>query len=796
MSSFKTIPSRTRPFLIFFIMAVVFHSLWNHSVILGDSYRLFAPHKFLIAQALKSWDIYAWYPWQRRGVPFVGDILAGWFYPPNLIYLLFPFGLAHSVFIFVHYPLAAIFMDLFLRRRGVDRSSALLGGVAFSLSGYMVSQHNNAAFLIGPTWAPLAVYCMNRALEGPVAWAFGVAAVLTVQVFAGDPQSAFITAFIVFLMGMISAFDPTRRRTALRSIAISSVFPVLLGAAQWMPTYELMRLSTRAAGVSFKENAMFSFHPGQMIELVWPAPFGRLWPDFFYWAKFALDNTFGVAPWSISNYMGFSVFILAMAGLIYSRRPWRIWVGLGAFFFLLLAFGDNTPLYATLYRVMPLFRIFRYPAKYMAWFSGFMAVAAALGLEQVQLWLEKSPRLLTRSAIVYMAVVIAFIGGAAFIWPPVIEKVTGLDPTNQSYLTIKAYLQHTGAQFLFVNLACGLILLSWSKKILPNRVGMPIFFAILILDYYLTNVTAIPVGPTNIYNLKSVASEYINENNVATLGQYRVFKEGPTSPAVKQGFQNYRLPYVEWLAVWQRKSLVPNLQVFEGFEEISGYSPIRFADDKQILRGQYLGKLLELYNVNYILSPYFGYQPMEDIESEKIAVDQQNDLVITRLVNAWPRAYWVQAAKTAPEINSARTMLDTSDLKKYVILITRDNINLTDAVNQEMKAAKIVTYEPDHVVIETDTESPGWLALSDRYYPGWRAFVDGKPVKIYKANLLVRAIPLEQGYHKVDFVYLPAPLRIGMCVSTVSWIILVAIFANARIRAGPRKLDARPDMLA
>jgi hypothetical protein len=207
MTGVNPLPSWTRPFLIVSIFVLAFNNLWNHSFIYADTFNLFAPHKFLIAEALKKGKIYAWYPWQKMGLPFAGDIIAGWFYPLNLLYLTLPFEVAHRLFVFLHYPLAAIFMDLFLRKRGLDRYSSLLGGLAFSLSGYMVGQHGAVGVIIGPAWAPLALYFMDRALTGRIFRVFGVSGVLAIQIFAGEPQYAGITALLVSLMGIAKALN-------------------------------------------------------------------------------------------------------------------------------------------------------------------------------------------------------------------------------------------------------------------------------------------------------------------------------------------------------------------------------------------------------------------------------------------------------------------------------------------------------------------------------------------------------------------------------------------------------------
>jgi uncharacterized membrane protein YfhO len=59
----------------------------------------------------------------------------------------------------------------------------------------------------------------------------------------------------------------------------------------------------------------------------------------------------------------------------------------------------------------------------------------------------------------------------------------------------------------------------------------------------------------------------------------------------------------------------------------------------------------------------------------------------------------------------------------------------------------------------------GLLVLSDTYYPGWKAFVDGKETKIYRADYTFRAIPLNAGAHRVEFVYDPISFKLGTLFS-------------------------------
>jgi hypothetical protein len=82
-------------------------------------------------------------------------------------------------------------------------------------------------------------------------------------------------------------------------------------------------------------------------------------------------------------------------------------------------------------------------------------------------------------------------------------------------------------------------------------------------------------------------------------------------------------------------------------------------------------------------------------------------------------------------------------------------------------------YEPRRVALAATLERPGLLVLSDAWFPGWRASVDGRETPIWRAQGALRALPLEPGDHRVTMEYDPASTRIGL------WLAVAAIFACA-----------------
>jgi len=88
---------------------------------------------------------------------------------------------------------------------------------------------------------------------------------------------------------------------------------------------------------------------------------------------------------------------------------------------------------------------------------------------------------------------------------------------------------------------------------------------------------------------------------------------------------------------------------------------------------------------------------------------------------------------------------------------------------------RILKYEAERVLVETTTEAPGYLILTDTDYPGWAATVDGEPTDIQTAYGLFRAVPLPAGTHTVEFRFEPTSLKLGAGITTLGLLILIGL---------------------
>jgi len=81
--------------------------------------------------------------------------------------------------------------------------------------------------------------------------------------------------------------------------------------------------------------------------------------------------------------------------------------------------------------------------------------------------------------------------------------------------------------------------------------------------------------------------------------------------------------------------------------------------------------------------------------------------------------------------------------------------------------ACVTYYTPERVEIDVVAEAPGYLVLTDAWYPGWEATVDGEPAPVHRADLLFRAVFLDAGHHSVVFAFRPVSLLAGAAISLV-----------------------------
>jgi hypothetical protein len=81
---------------------------------------------------------------------------------------------------------------------------------------------------------------------------------------------------------------------------------------------------------------------------------------------------------------------------------------------------------------------------------------------------------------------------------------------------------------------------------------------------------------------------------------------------------------------------------------------------------------------------------------------------------------------------------------------------------------EVLSYASERVTLKTFSDSAGYLVLSEIFYPGWAALVDGRGRDVTRGNYLFRVIPLEKGNHEVTLYFVSWPFRAGGVISLVT----------------------------
>jgi hypothetical protein len=144
---------------------------------------------------------------------------------------------------------------------------------------------------------------------------------------------------------------------------------------------------------------------------------------------------------------------------------------------------------------------------------------------------------------------------------------------------------------------------------------------------------------------------------------------------------------------------------------------------------------------------------------------------------AYPRAFLVPSARVAPSLGSALTQMVHQPFQPDQEVILADD-TMTQAVGLGAErgghgTASVTDYGPNSVRVHTSADGDAWLVLSDTYYPGWTASVDGQPASVLRGDVLFRVVPVPSGEHDVVLQFQPASVRLGAAISLISLAILI-----------------------
>ena len=691
------------------------------------------------AKSIQSGSIPLWDPYRFAGNTFVGEMQTGLFYPFKLALYLLPLDsnallserAFNEFFVFSHW-LAAIWMFALARYLKLGRLSSTVAATCFALGGFMrVAPWPN--IIDAMVWLPLIVLFSLRAFDSDRASdrlfnAARAGASLGMTLLAGSIHVTIMDGLVVATLAVHVGLSRSEKKSARALPAVVIVVvavSALVGAVQLLPSLEYAPLAYRWFGGSA---------PVVASERI---PYASLAHGTNFSPKAIFALLLGQADAGDSDfspYLGVLPLILVVIGAwkCWNRRLIRYLVGLAALSFL-YTWGGFSFIHGALY-LLPILEKAREPDRFIYLTQFAMAILAGFGIHILFEDREPGGRLSLSpllSILKWVVIVFAIMLAAASLGLKI--------PVNDfTYLT-----------FFFVAASYVLLLIAQRDN---AAAALPYFFLCLIVwDLY-------------------------------------AFAPLDSKAAMHDGNRDYlaQLVHDRELADFFKAKPHPARVHFDAMEPPNlGHAygvPVTWAMSATMLVDytNYLGhpRRNQLFNVRYTIQ-------RKDKTSTATPVYTDDVWNVYENPDALPRGWIVHRVELDTLNRHPLKRLDdpTFDLKQTALVEELPNPPIARTPAIETDRVEWISYAPNSMAVETTTDSPGLLILSEVFYPGWACEVDGTPAKIYRANGILRAVRVESGTHRVSMRYRPRSVILGATATLSS---LLGMLVWALVRPGQR----------
>ncbi len=725
----------------------------------ADMVRENLAYRVFLHETLGRGEIPWWSPHMYGGVPFVALNHTQALYPPMWLAARFdPYRMYGTLTAF-HFAVAGVGMFCWLRVAGLSRLAGLLGAVAFMLNGMFATRHGHPQFLATGCWLPW-VLCGAEWLRArrPLLGMVLVATASALTILAGHP-SIYLYGFyfvgvylLVALFVSSPALDWRRRRSLVLRFGAAFAVGLALASTQLLATAELSAFSERSVR-SLASLTDKLPHWSHLLRLVFPDLVGN--PIHGNYLKF------GPASYTAGNlYLGVAPLLLACLGV---RRGGPRGIALGGIGFAVLAIIYIPAVYRVAYWLLPGFQFSRVDRLSIAFFLS-ASFLAALGLDALlgaaaKGSLRASTPALSRTRTLAWAAGFAGVGLAFALlagWLiPVMAEGLGR-PTR--LMADPGYLRRGlfwGATLWVVTIACGTTLRGASR--FSGRVAASALVALVIVD------------------LGFYASQFVVVRQAS-----RLFRSTPTTDFLQAAEGPFRIAKFD--AGREMGGIFPaNTPMAYGIEDLHGFGPLHVGFIDELLAavepGRFGGSwavrsfsdlrslespVLDLLQVRYVLSG----RPLEVRGLREV---HRGDLYIYQNDQAFERAFFVpQRALVDDRAMAADLLAGGSVDASRIVLLERDAVAGTRHATAEAPVwrgdgvggrVEIVSREREAWVLRKTGPGAGYVVLAEPWYPGWRAQIDGQEVDVLRADVMLRAVAVEAGEHRIEFRYRPTFLR-------------------------------------
>ncbi len=718
-----------------------------------DFFTQIYPMSFRAAAWIADGVFPLWNPYQLAGHPFLATALYGLCYPPNVLYLLLPTAVAIEAVVVLHIVLAGWFTYRYAEVVGLPPIGRFAGAAVYMFCGFMTSQAGwFTPAVASSTWLPLALIAVERLLaRNDARSAALLAAALALALLGGWTQFWLYTVYVVGFYAAVragaAAWQGTPRASLARVVALLALaigLGTAVTAVQLLPTRELQALGPRRPGGLTME---------QLVPFMSLPPV-RLLLEAVDWRA--------TRPFISHFHLGSIVLALVAASIFAVRSRVAVaamWVVLVASVLVAVAF--NTPFFEQVYLRLPLARLFRLPQRIAFLVAFSAAVLAGFGVDVV-----RSGSAVRRTLAAAVGLVV--LAGGAFalaMRTPLARVDLVLIGTAACVLVASARARTERWQAFIATLVTVLVNAS--------------------LAYGMRNAFRHPFHGVEVLHEQDAILDYVHAHQ----GLARTYLHDATgfdfSVMQKQGSlrEIYSVTDYEPLSLLRFAEVYDAIGKPRGIAPFTGWLNVDPASPRigvlDVLSLKYWVVATGNADMRRVLgTPGSPWRLVPAVATTRYGLFEHGDPL--------PRAYLATHVVPATDAAASLGTLLAPGFDPRRSVIVEDVPGLppaprgSSATPAPVVAARITRYEPREVVVEVDAPAAGVLVLTDTWYPGWRAAVDGVPIPIHPANHLVRAVPVAAGRHVVVFRYEPASVRIGALVSAASVLALVGLFSRGR----------------
>jgi hypothetical protein len=757
-------------------------TLWGSDMVLG-SYHI----RGLVGRQLREGRFPVWDPHTMCGFPILAAMQGGILYPPTWLAAFLSPGPFWTTTVLLHLILGGLFAFGWLRKGlGVGALGATVGAFLFMLSGYYLSRvlGGHISQICSYPWIAAVFWRTEVLLQRPSlrSWILlaGAVALLFLPGFPQFPHLVAILMLIRVVAFQIRAGRPGWRTTV--AAAGAGLAGVLFCAPQLLATLELLPEAQRVTGGSYDFAAQLSVPLHGLIGLVVPSFFGDE-AGFPYWGPGGI--------WEASGFVGIAGLLLGALALR-GEHPQRWFWAVAAGIALLLVLGKEGPLFRMFYEVVPGVRLFRPPGRYFSVFTFALTALSAAGVDR--LWKERSGvRTSARQAGIAAAAIVVSLLAVLALWQEAAPgnpslwngfvaarladpDVNVLDQDRQDPGFPGRARVHARGGLVRAASTLGLsavVLLACAWGRLSGKAGACVLGTILIAE-----LASFGHGFMRPYDpmLISWPKDFVD-----------VVKGSPGYPfrLVARGDRNM---------VRVGKCQVTGLDNVGGYESmilrryselinaVQGRSPELLS---MVATAEEPHPVFDMLGVKlWLVAP--GTPAPRGWRAIGVLNEGDGSSLLLESPGAFPRAFCVPEAVAIPSREDRLRFLvnPATDLKRFVVLESLP-VPVPGGGSGGAAVATVTAFAAGEYAIRTESQSDGYLVLTETWYPGWEARVDGAPVEILRANHFVQAIRLPAGRHSVRFAYHSRWLGLGFLISAG---VLAGILGTAllRRRAGQR----------